>query len=204
MVLLAMCAWTLGCGGGGAGSVTPPSSSPPSISVSVTPASGTVLLGETLNFTATVSNSSDTTVSWSVNGISGGSAQVGTSSADGVYTAPADLPSGGTVQVTATSHADTSKSATASVTVTSDIAIALTPNVASVELGATQTFQGTVESKGHPDPSIRWSVSGIACPNSCGTVTANGAYTAPQILPNSAAVNVIATSVADPLSLIHI
>ncbi|MGB7435207.1 MAG: hypothetical protein WBR26_09300 [Candidatus Acidiferrum sp.] len=164
----------------------------------MTPASGTVLLGETLNFTATVSNSSDTTVSWSVNGISGGSAQVGTSSADGVYTAPADLPSGGTVQVTATSHADTSKSATASVTVTSDIAIALTPNVASVELGATQTFQGTVESKGHPDPSIRWSVSGIACPNSCGTVTANGAYTAPQILPNSAAVNVIATSVADP------
>jgi hypothetical protein len=198
IVLLAMGACTLGCGGGGAGSVTPPSSSPPSITVSVTPATGTALLGETVNFTATVSSCSDTTVTWSVNGISGGSAQVGSISADGVYTAPADLPAGGTVQVTATSHADSSKSATANLTVISDITVSLSPNVASVELGATQTFQATIQSKGHPDTSVHWSLSGNACPNSCGTISANGSYTAPQILPNSTAVNLIATSVADP------
>jgi hypothetical protein len=94
-----------------------------------------------------------------------------------IYGAP-DLPSGGTVQVTATSHADASRSASASVTISSDIAISRTPNVASVEL----------------EPSL----SRAACPSACGAVDANGTYTAPQILPSSAAVNLTATSVADP------
>src|SRR5208283_524192 len=181
-VLLAMGAWTLSCGGGGAGSVTPPPP-PPSIQVVVSPNSGTVLLGETLPFTATVSNSTDASVVWSVNGVTGGSPQAGTISADGVYTAPADLPQGGTVQVTATSHADTSKFATASVTISSDIAVSISPGTASVELGAAQTFHASISSNGKPDPTIRWNLSGSACPSACGTVDANGNYTAPQILP---------------------
>ena len=198
VALLAMGAWTLGCGGGGAGSVTPPSSPPPSITVNLTPTSGTVLLGDILDFSANVSNTTDTSVTWSVNGLPGGSAQAGTISADGVYTAPTDLPSGGIVQVTATSHADSSISATANVSVTSDISISLSPNAANVELGATQSIQATIKSQGHPDPAIRWSLSGASCPSSCGTFDANGNYTAPQILPGSAAVNLVATSVADP------
>ena len=197
VVLLAMGAWTLGCGGGGAGSVAPPPPPPPSITVNVTPNSGTVLLGETLAFVASVSNTTDTAVIWSVNGTTGGSVQAGTISADGVYTAPVDVPPGGMVQVTATSHADISKSSTAGVTVSSDLALSLSPNVANVELGATQSFQASVQSQGRPDTTIRWSLSGTACPNSCGSIDANGTYTAPQILPNSAAVTLIATSVAD-------
>jgi hypothetical protein len=198
-VLLAMSAWTLGCGGGGAGSVPPTSPPPPSITISLTPTNGTVLLGETLPFTATVSSSNDTSVTWSVNGIAGGSLQAGAISADGVYTAPPDLPSGGTVQVTATSHADASKSASASVTIASDVSVSLTPNAASVELGAKQPIQATVQSQGHPDTTVRWSLSGAACPNACGSVDANGNYTAPQILPASTAVKLTATSVADPV-----
>jgi len=198
VALLAMGAWTLGCGGGGAGSVTPPPPPPPSIAVSVTPTSGTVLLGGTLNFSASVSNATDTSVTWSVNAVPGGSAQEGTISADGVYTAPIDLPPGGTVQVSATSHADASKSASAGVTVTSDVSISLSPIAANIELGATQSFQAAIQSQGHPDPTIHWSLSGASCPNSCGTVDATGNYTAPQILPGSATVNLIATSVADP------
>jgi len=58
-VLLAMRASILGCGGGGAGSGTQ-SSPPPSIMVSATPSAATVLVGETLSFSASVSNSSDT------------------------------------------------------------------------------------------------------------------------------------------------
>ncbi len=138
--LLAMGAWTLSCGGGSAGSVTHQPPPPPPIQVVVTPKSGTVLLGETFPFTASVSNSTDTAVIWSVNGVTGGSSQAGTISADGLYMAPADLPQGGTVEVTATSHADTSKFATASVSVSSDIAVSNTPGTASVELGALQTF----------------------------------------------------------------
>ena len=197
-VLLAVGAWTLGCGGGGAGSVAPPPPPPPSITITVTPQAGTVLLGETLNFSASVSGTPDTAVVWSVNGITRGSVQAGTISADGVYMAPTGLPSGGTVQVTATSHADSSKSATASVTVSSDIAVSVSASSSSVELGATQSFRATVTSSGKPDTSVRWSVAGSSCPNSCGSVDANGNYTAPQVVPASSLVNLTATSVADP------
>jgi hypothetical protein len=196
MVLLATGAWTLGCGGGGAGSVALPPP-PPSITVSITPASRSVLLGETVSFSATVSNTADNSVIWSVNGVVGGTSQVGTISADGLYTAPGDLPTG-TVQVTATSHTDSSKSATATVTVTSDISISLSLTSANVELGATQSFQATTRSQGKPDPSVRWNLSGPSCPNSCGAVDSNGNYTAPQILPSPATAVLTATSMADP------
>ena len=101
-VLLATSAWTLGCGGGGAGSVTPPPPPPPSITVSVTPSTGSVLLGETLSFSAVVSNTTDIAVIWSVNGIAGGSAQAGTISADGIYTAPTDVQTGASTSLLAT------------------------------------------------------------------------------------------------------
>jgi hypothetical protein len=191
IVRLTVGACTLGCGGGGAGSVAPPPPPPPSITVSITPASGTVSLGETLNFSAAVTNASDAALTWSVDGVQGGSAQAGTITTNGVYAAPADLPVGGTVQVTATSHADSSASAT--VTIASDISVSILPNAASVELGAKQNFQATIQSQGKPDTSIRWSLSGTTCPSACGTVDANGSY-----LPGSSTVDLTATSVADP------
>jgi hypothetical protein len=157
-----------------------------------------VLLGETLAFTASVSNSADTSVIWSVNGITGGSPQAGTFSADGVYTAPADLPQGGTVRVTATSNADSSKFASVSVAISSDITVSISPGTASIELGAAQAFYASISSNGKPDPAIRWSLSGSSCPNSCGSVDASGNFTAPQILPGNASVTLMATSVADP------
>ena len=157
-----------------------------------------MLLGETLAFSASVSNSTDTSVIWSVNGITGGSPQAGTISADGVYTAPADLPQGGMVQVTATSHADSSKFTTASVTISSDIIVTISPTTANVELGAVQAFHASISSNGKPDPTIHWSLSGSACPSACGSVDASGNYTAPQILPGNASVTLTVTSAADP------
>ncbi len=186
-----------GCGGGGASPVSPPPPPAASISVAVTPPSGSVVLGNQSTFTATVSNATDTSVSWSVNGVAGGSSAVGTITLAGVYTAPADLPSPATVQVTATSHTDSTKSATANVTVTSDITLTLTPNPAGVELGAIQAFHAAVTSNGHPDTTVRWSVSGSSCSSGCGTVDVNGNYTAPQILPSPASATLTAQSVAD-------
>lgn len=195
---LALSVFLAACGGGGGGSSTPPPPPPPTITVTVSPNSGSVLLGETLPFSATVTNTTNTAVSWSVNGVSGGSAQVGTISADGLYAAPADLPSGGTVQVTATSQADPTKSATAGVTITSDISISVSPNTASVELGAPQSFHASITSSGNPDQAIHWSLSGAACPNSCGAVDVNGNYTAPSILPSNPNITLTAASAADP------
>jgi hypothetical protein len=185
------------CASGPGGGSTPPPPSP-QITVIISPNSGTVLLGSTLSFSATVTNTADTSVFWSVNGISGGSPQVGTISPDGLFTAPADIPSGGKVQVTATSHADSSRSSTAGLTVSSDIAVSLSPVSSSVELGALQSFHATITSIGKPDPAIRWSLSGTSCPNNCGAVDVNGNYTAPAVLPNSPSVTLTATSVADP------
>jgi hypothetical protein len=198
IILFSVGAWTLGCAEGGAGSVAPPPPAPPSIQVTITPDTSSVLLGATLPFTANVSNTSDIAVSWSVNGIPGGSPQAGTITTAGVYNAPADLPANASVQITAASRADSSKSASATVTITSDIVVSLSPGNSTVELGAAQGFHATVSSAGRPDTSVRWSVSATSCPTACGTLDANGNYTAPQILPVSPTVTITAASVADP------
>src|SRR5713226_7706172 len=194
ITLLAEGAWTLGCAPGTVSSPPPPLL----IGVTMMPASASVVLGNQATFTATVTNTTDTSVSWSVNSIPGGNVSLGTITFAGVYTAPADLPSPATVQITATSHADPTKSGTGNLTITSDITLSLTPNPASVELGATQAFQATVTSSGHPDTAVRWSLSGPACASGCGTVDANGSYTAPQTLPLPPSATLTAQSVADP------
>ena len=197
IALLSDGARTLGCGAAGS-SLSPPPPPPPAIEVIVKPTNGSVVLGGQATFVATVTNTTDTAVSWSVNGVPGGNATLGTITPAGVYTAPADMPSPETVQVTATSHADSTKSATGTLAITSDITLSLTPNPASVELGATQAFQAAVTSTGHPDSTIRWSLSGPACAGGCGTVDASWNYTTPRTLPSSASTTLTAQSVADP------
>ncbi|MGB8661862.1 MAG: hypothetical protein WCD34_15660, partial [Candidatus Acidiferrum sp.] len=135
---------------------------------------------------------------WSVNGLPNGSTSTGTISSAGLYTAPADLPSPAIVQVTATSQADTTKSATAQLTIASDIAITLAPPNAAVELGATQAFHAAIASAAHPNTSVRWSISGATCPTACGTIDLSGNYTAPAILPSPATATITAQSIADP------
>jgi len=157
-----------------------------------------VLLGDTQTFAATVTNASDTGVTWSVNGVPGGISTTGTITAAGVYTAPADLPSPSIVQVTATSSADATRSSGATVTVASDVSVNIAANPGSMELGATQAFRAAIASNGHPDTSVRWSLSGAACAPGCGAIDANGNYTAPQVLPIPATATLIAQSVADP------
>jgi hypothetical protein len=88
------------------------------VSVAISPASASVLVNRTRQFTATVQNSPNQSVVWKVNGVTGGNATVGTISASGLYRAPGTVPSPAVVTVSATSAADPSKSASAPVTVT--------------------------------------------------------------------------------------
>src|SRR5882757_7170726 len=90
----------LGCGG--VASPASPQPPPSNITVSVTPASPSMLLGTVQNFTAVVSNATNNAVNWQVNGISGGNAAVGMISAGGVYTSPGNLPASGQIIVRAT------------------------------------------------------------------------------------------------------
>src|SRR6266705_2458772 len=92
LVLLELTAWTCGCGS----TYTPP----PQIAVAVGPKRAAVTTGQTQTFVASVTGSSNTSVTWEVDGTAGGSASVGTISAGGVYTPPT---AGGTHTVLARS-----------------------------------------------------------------------------------------------------
>ncbi len=86
----------------------------PPVTVTVSPSSTTIKVRQTKQFTATVQNTSNTAVTWKVNGIVGGNSSVGTITTGGLYTAPG---SPGTFTVTATSQADPSASGNATVNV---------------------------------------------------------------------------------------
>ena len=65
--------------------------------------------GATQAFTATLTNTTNMTVTWKVNGTIGGDASVGTITAAGMYTAPSSVSASLTATVTAVSAADASR-----------------------------------------------------------------------------------------------
>ena len=169
------------------------------VTVTIAPTSANLLLGAGQQFTVIVSNAANQSVSWNVDGIAGGNALVGTISSTGLFTAPQILPQPASAIVQAVSQADSAESASVSVTITSDVAVSVTPPSANVELGAVQIFAPHIASAGNPSTAVTWTVAGTGCTNSaCGTIDANGNYIAPGILPSPAAVTVTARSVADP------
>jgi hypothetical protein len=96
------------------------------IQVSVQPATASVSDFLTQQFTATVTGTSNTAVTWQVNGVTGGSQKFGFISSTGLYVAPSAVPTksdsmGNTVTttltVTAVSQADTTASGTSTVTI---------------------------------------------------------------------------------------
>jgi hypothetical protein len=97
-------------------SQTAPPTTPEAVSVSVSPATANIRASSGYSFSASVTGSMNTAVTWSVNSTAGGNATLGTIDSNGNYIAPATLPSPNSVSVTATSAADTTKSGSASVT----------------------------------------------------------------------------------------
>jgi hypothetical protein len=92
----------------------------PKVVLAVCPVASSVAVGSgSQTFTATVANTTDDSVTWQVNGIAGGDSNVGTITAAGVYTAPAHVPSGSAVAITAVSNADHSVVSTSIVNITS-------------------------------------------------------------------------------------
>ena len=89
----------------------------PIVSVTVTPATVSLATGATQQFSSSVVGSSNTAVTWSVQGTGCSGAACGTISSAGLYTAPSAVPSPATVTVTATSSADSTKSASATVAI---------------------------------------------------------------------------------------
>ena len=128
----------------------------PAGAVSVSPTSASVQVSATQPFSATVTGSNNTGVTWSVNGVAGGNTTTGTISASGLYTAPASVPSPATVTISATSAADPTKSASASVTITRRrIGVRLSDECLGAGVGHT-----TVQPNGHRVGQYRGDLDG--------------------------------------------
>lgn len=216
VVLVFAVAMLPGCGGGAASSDVK--------SVAITPTTASVPVNAQTDFTAIItlvnsSTSTTNTVTWEVNGVTGGNSTFGTivgSSTDdlvGVYTAPSAVPtqssgvSGltiGQVSITAVAQQTTTSTTTTEPTVTSNAAtvtigsglgLAITSTSPTVPAGGTFQFQALLNSLADPDAT--WSISsasGSTDPTVIGTIGAStGLYTAPDSPPPGATLTVTAT-----------
>jgi len=95
----------------------PPAPVPVPITVALSPNGSSLAPFATRQFTATVTGTTNLSVTYSVNGITGGNAEVGTISAAGLYTAPAMGATAQTFTIGAVSVASPASSASATITI---------------------------------------------------------------------------------------
>ena len=170
------------------------------ITVTVAPPTAMLVPGGMQMFAATVTGTMNLAVTWSVNGMAGGNATIGTIDAMGNYTAPASLLLTQSFTIAAASVVNPAATGSATVTVTVPVAVSVAPVVASVVAGQMQQFTATVT--GTANTAVTWALSGAGCAGpACGTIAVSGLYTAPATPPVPATVTVTATSVADPTKM---
>jgi hypothetical protein len=193
------------------------------VNVIVAAGSATVSVDQRKSFTANVTNTSDTAVSWTVNSVSNGNTIVGQVCVSGSnpclaplepasgsldYLAPAAVPATNPVTLAATSRADGSKSGNSIVAVSGPVGpLSVEPSPpytfvarSTGTLSTRQFFASVAETS---NQSVTWAVQsgvvGQGCQGAaCGSVDANGLYTAPTAAPSPNAVTIVATSQADP------
>jgi len=180
--------------GGSSGSGTAVSSPPPPSSVTISPATSSLTIGNgcSLKFSATVlPSNANQGVTWSM----GGGAAAGSLSSSGLYTCPATLPNPSTLTVRATSVADETVSGTATITLNTGISsVVVSPSSTNLTLGANCSVQLSAVVNGDPQNRVTWNVVGGS---TNGTVSSAGLYTCPTTLPKPSTVTVQATSVVD-------
>ena len=169
------------------------------VTVTISPTASSMQAGQSQQFAATVSGTSNTAINWLVNGSIGGNSAVGTISSSGVYSAPLAVPSG-SITVTAQSAFQSTASATATVSITSPatVSVSISPTSATLQVGGSQQFAAAVSATTYT--SVSWLVSGVLGGNSSvGTISSSGLYAAPAGAPTGP-VTVTAQSTYDPNS----
>jgi len=178
----------------------------------MSPATATLAANHRVTLNAQVNGTSNTGVIWSVNGIAGGNTAFGQICAVGSnpcqtvtnttapqveYLAPGAIPSPNPVSVAAVSTADSTKSASAQVTVLNHVLVSVQPGSVTLSPLAVQGFTASVLGTGNQN--VIWQVQGAACSIAgiCGTINANGTYTAPSAAPSPDVIQVVAISSDD-------
>ena len=189
-----------GCGG----SSSQPGSQPQSISVVLSTVSASVVPGGTTTVSATVSNDSmNAGVSWSCAPANACGLFSPSSTASAVattYTAPAVVPAGGQVTVTAKSITDPTKSASSVVMITdsaSEVRFDVSPPP-TIHPSQTVSVSASVS---HDTAGVTWSCSpagtcGTFSPASTGNEVVTS-YVAPSSAASGNSITIIATSVTD-------
>lgn len=159
-----------------------------SVSVSISPATASIQVGSgsSLQFTAAVTGTADTGVTWAL--LTPFGAGWGFIDQTGLYRAPFDLPTPATVAIVATSTYDPTKYASATVTLTprqGQISVRISPVSPVVAFGQSLRFTATVE--GTDNPAVFWSARE-------GSISSDGLFIAPPI---GTFVNVSVVSAAD-------
>jgi trimeric autotransporter adhesin len=173
----------------------------PTIFVTVTPNPVNVAINAQQQFTATVTGTSNTSVTWQVDGVVGGNSTVGTISTTGLFQAPATIPTPATVTVTAIANADGTTSGSAQATIVTaggavKVTVSSNPPIADVYTGTTQAFNANVT--GTTNTAVTWQVNGVTGGNTTfGTISSSGLYSAPTAVPSPATVTVKAISQAN-------
>ena len=135
-----------GCGGS--------STTLPNVTITISPSVATLGLAGQQQFTATTSGTTNSSVTWEVNGVTGGNSTIGTISNTGLYKPPAAVPNPPTVTVTVVSQANTADIANSAVTLTSDVLVSVSPTSANLQLGKTQQFTASVT--GSTNNAVTW------------------------------------------------
>jgi uncharacterized protein (DUF1800 family) len=167
-----------GCVGGISGSKTP---QPQNGQLVVSPSSAALRGGDTQPFSASEGGTmTSPAVTWSVNGVAGGNATVGTITSSGVYVAPEFPPAGGSVAITAVETADATKTAASAVTVDNPIPQLTSVTPASIPVGA---FNLTVNvAHFAPGASVQFGTAALNTTRVSSTkLTATGSATSTQV-----------------------
>lgn len=168
----------------------------PVVAISISPDSANLNEGAALSISATVTGSSNTAVTWAVDGVANGNSTVGVLSVNGntvSYLAPA---SSGSHTITATSVADGTKSASCTVVVA---AVALALSTSSLNLTQNTQANVTATITGTTNTGVNWTVDGVANGNSTvGTIIAGAGGRVTYAAPAAAGTHtIVATSAAD-------
>src|ERR1700720_1439932 len=141
----------------------------PVVAVAVSPQSVIIGAGAVTQFTATVTGA-NSGVTWSVNGIAGGNATVGTIDSMGNFTAPA-VAQNATATVAAVSIVDPTKSATGSVTIVAPGVVTPTANVQVAVYTITPPVSANVSIQFGPDTTYGLNTWEQPSPSGGGAVT---------------------------------
>jgi hypothetical protein len=165
-----------------------------------------VAVNGTVQCTATILNLSSTLVNWQAGGVASGNSTFGTIDANGLYTAPKAVPTNNVVTITAVAQAQTTLTATASVTIlqptkiNSVVCVDPASQASTLTVASSQSLACSALTSTSVQVPVFWQINGTTNPSATlgiGTMTAQGNYRAPLVPPTGGTVTITAVSQAD-------